>query len=224
VPGAATLEVAAREWVGQEVVVAARAWGRKGRAGAWSNLVVFPVMAPLARPARLAAEAVAAGVRLTWEGPPGAAFRVLRNEAELAASEKPEYLDATTQYGKTYRYAVQAIVKRGASVAESEVSESVSITPEDRFPPAVPAGLTAVAAVRSIELSWERNTEPDLKGYYLYRSVEGGAWQRVGELLEVPAARDPAMESGRRYRYAVSAVDQRGNESARSAPVEITAP
>ena len=223
-PGAATVEVFAREWVDRDVIVGVRAWGRKGRPAEWSNLAVFRVVAPLGRPAGLKAEGVAEGVRLKWEGPGGAAFRILRDKAELAMAGGPEYVDATAVYGKTCQYAVQAVLKSGSSVAESEVSESVSITPEDRFPPAVPAGLTAVAGVRSVELSWERSTEADLKGYYLYRSVEGGGWQRVGELLEVPAASDGTVEPGRRYRYAVSAVDQKGNVSARSAVVEITAP
>lgn len=221
-PGPATIEVAAREWLGQEVVVAARAWGRKGRAGAWSNLVVFRVAAPLERPAGLKAEAVAEGVRLMWEGPQGAAFRILRNGAELARAGSSPYVDPGAQYGKTYQYAVQAFVSNDGSLSESEISEAVSITPEDRFPPAVPAGLTGVVSLRSIELSWEPNAEPDLKGYYLYRSVESGPFERVGELLDTPAASDRGVEAGRRYRYAVSAVDQKGNESARSEPVEIT--
>ena len=37
----------------------------------------------------------------------------------------------------------------------------------------------------------------------------------VGDLVETPAYSDHAVESGKRYRYAVSAVDQLGNESAR---------
>ncbi len=223
-PGPVTLETSAREWVDREVIVAARTWGRKGRASDWSNLVVFRVVPPLARPAGLKAEAVAEGVRLTWEGPPGAAYRILRDKAELAMAEASPYVDAGAVYGKTYQYAVQAVRKNGDSVAESEVSESVAITPEDRFPPAVPAGLTAVAGVQSVALSWERNTEGDLRGYYLYRSVEGGPFERVGELLEAPAASDRGIETGRRYRYAVTAVDQKGNESARSAAVEVVAP
>jgi hypothetical protein len=72
-----------------------------------------------------------------------------------------------------------------------------------------------------VALNWERSREPDLKGYYLYRSVEGGPFQRVGGLLEVPAASDPGIEPGRRYRYSVAAVDQRDNESARSEPLEV---
>jgi len=223
-PGPATVEVPAREWAGRDVIVAVRAWGRKGRPSEWSNLVTFRVAAPLEQPSGLKAEATAAGVRLAWDGPRGATFRVLRNEVELAVAEKDEYVDATARYGQSYRYAVQAMLKTGDSVAESEVSESVSITPEDRFAPAVPAGLVAVAGVRSVALNWERSRELDLKGYYLYRSVEGGAFQRVGGLLEVPAASDPGIEPGRRYRYAVTAADQRDNESARSEASEITVP
>ncbi len=223
-PGPAEIEIAAREWVGQEVIVAVRAWGRKGRPAEWSRPLAFRVVAPLARPAALKAEAAPEGVRLSWEGPRGAAFRVLRGDVEVAIAEAPRWVDATAQYGKACQYAVQAFLKSGDSLAESEMSETVSITPEDRFPPAAPAGLSAVATVRSIELSWERSTEADLKGYRLYRSAEGGAWERIGELLEVPAASDRALEAGRRYRYAVTAVDQKGNESPRSPPVEIAAP
>jgi len=222
-PGPATVEVPAREWAGWEVIVAVRAWGRKGRPSEWSNLVAFRVVASLEQPSRLKAEATAAGVRLAWDGPRGAAFRIFRDKAELGVAEKAEYVDATARYGQSYRYTVQTVLKTGDSVAESEISEGVSITPEDRFAPAAPAGLVAVAGVRSVALNWERNREPDLKGYYLCRSVEGGPFERVGGLLEVPAASDREIEAGRRYRYAVTAVDQKDNESARSEAVEITA-
>ena len=220
-PGPAQLEIPARDWIGEEVIFAARAWGRKGRASEWSNLVIVRVAPPLAQPAGLKAEAVLEGVRLTWQAAPGAAFRVLRNGAEIAVADASPWVDAATEYGKTYRYAVQAFLKAAEPVVESELSAPAEITPQDRFPPAVPAGLAAVAGVASIELSWERNTEPDLKGYYLYRSVDEGPLERVGEILETPAASDRAIQAGRRYRYAVSAVDRLGNQSARSAPVEI---
>lgn len=220
-PGPAQLEIPARDWVGDELIFAARAWGRKGRASQWSNLVVFRVAPPLAQPAGLQAEAVPEGVRLTWQAAPGAAFRVLRNGAEVALADASPWVDAATEYGKTYRYAVQAFLKAAEPAVESELSEPAEITPLDRFPPAVPVGLAGVASVQSIELSWERNTEPDLKGYYLYRSVDEGPFERLGEMLETPVASDRAVQAGRRYRYAVSAVDRLGNESARSAPVEI---
>lgn len=226
-PGAVKVEIPARDWVGREVIFGARVSGRKGRFSEWSELVVRKIVPALERPSGLAAQAVAAGVQLTWQAPreiPGLAFRVYRNDVEVARTAATPWVDTGTQYGKSYRYGVQSVLKTGETEAESEICESVAITPEDRFPPAAPVGLTAVAGVQSIELSWERNTEPDLKGYYVYRATEGRPFERVGELVETPSASDRSIESGRSYRYVVSAVDQLGNESARSAAVEIAAP
>jgi len=219
-PGAVQLEVPAREWVGREVIVGVRVSNRKGRFGEWSNLVVLPVVPPLARLAAPQAQATPGGVHLSWQAQPGAAFRVYRNAELLAQAQALEYLDATAQYGQSYRYSVQSVLKD----AESEISDPVEITPQDRFPPAVPTGVTAIAAAQSIELTWDRNTEPDLKGYHLYRASEGGPFSRIGDLLETPSASDRSVESGKRYRYAVSAVDQLGNQSALSAPVEMIVP
>ena len=223
-PGAVQLEVPAQEWVGKEVIVGVRVSNRKGRFGEWSNLVVLPVVPPLARLAAPQAQATPGGVHLSWQAPPGASFRVYRNAELLAQAQAQaqalEYLDATAQYGQSYKYSVQYVLKD----AESEISDAVEITPQDRFPPAVPTAVTAIAAAQSIELTWDRNTEPDLKGYYLYRASEGGPFSRIGDLLETPSASDRKVESGKRYRYAVSAVDQLGNESALSAPVEISVP
>ena len=99
-----------------------------------------------------------------------------------------------------------------------------AITPVDVFPPAVPTGLAAIPGVAGIELSWNPDTEPDLRGYVLYRSVNGGPLEKTGGLLPTPAYSDHAVETGKRYRYQVSAVDQLGNESARSPVLEIGAP
>ena len=119
---------------------------------------------------------------------------------------------------------MQAVLKSGGANAESEIRGPFSITPEDKFPPAAPVGLTALAGAASIELTWERNTEPDLAGYYLYRAGADGAFARLGGLLEAPASSDRDVKPGIRYRYAVSAVDRSGNESGRSGPVEAVLP
>ena len=142
------------------------------------------------------------------------------NLTVLAESPSPEYLDATAQWDRTYEYAVQALRDQAAS----EVSPPVPITPKDVFPPAVPTGLTAISGVGTIEVGWERNTEADLRGYRLYRAPENGDFQRLGDLLEIPAYSDKQIETGKRYRYAVTSMDQAGNESARSAVVEALAP
>jgi fibronectin type 3 domain-containing protein len=139
--------------------------------------------------------------------------------------ERREYLDASAAYGRSYRYLVQAIQPAGSVDAESDLSTPVDITPIDRFPPAVPSGLTAVAGNESIELAWEPNQEPDLAGYRVYRAAGDGPLLPLGDLIAAPSYSDRKVESGKRYRYAVSSVDRLGNESRQTdPPAEITAP
>jgi fibronectin type 3 domain-containing protein len=88
----------------------------------------------------------------------------------------------------------------------------------------MPMGLTALAGINTIELSWDRNTEEDLKGYRIYRALEAGPFERLAELVEDPAYSDKSVTPGKKYKYAVSSIDQAGNESAKSTPVEITSP
>jgi hypothetical protein len=228
-PGRVHIETPSREWTGEDVELRVRAAGRPGRMSEWSNAIKMRVISPLAQPV-VKAEAVAEGVRLTWTPADGAQYRIFRQgplEAKpslLATVQKPEYTDTQTEYGKTYRYSVEAFVPSGDTEARSEVSAVASITPEDRFPPAVPSGLAALAGISGIELSWNPDSEPDLRGYYVYRSAAGGPFVRLNGIIGTPAYSDRAVESGKLYRYAVSAVDQSGNESARAAPVEVTAP
>jgi fibronectin type 3 domain-containing protein len=80
--------------------------------------------------------------------------------------------------------------------------------------------LIATPSPASVELSWESNTEPDLAGYRVYRSAGGGAFEKVADVSEIPAYSDHAVERGKTYRYAVTAMDKSGNESGRSATVE----
>ena len=103
------------------------------------------------------------------------------------------------------------------------VSEAAEITPEDKFAPAVPEGLSAVPAPQSIEIAWTRNTEADFRGYNIFRSVDGGPFEKYASLVEAPTFSDSKIEAGKKYRYQVSAVDLTGNESARAAPVEAAA-
>jgi hypothetical protein len=230
-PGPVHVEVSVRDWVGQEIVVRVRAAGKHGRFGDWSNSVRLKVVPPLEQPI-VKAEAIANGVQLKWPSEPGIAadYRIMKQgpadqrAVEIASVKTPVYTDSAAEFGKPYQYSVQAFVKTGDSEARSETSQPVSITPEDRFPPAVPAGVTAIAGISSVELIWNPDTEPDLRGYCLYRAVDDRPFERAGDLLQSPAYSDHAVEAGKRYRYAVSAVDQRGNESARSAVVEATAP
>jgi hypothetical protein len=225
-PGPVHVESPARGFVGKELVVAVRVANAKGRNSEWSNLVTLSVEQPLAKPGDLKAGAVPEGVSLTWNAPPGAEFRLYRQTGQeekpslLGTTAEPKYLDATTEYGNTYQYYVQSFHDK----AESDVTGPVPITPKDIFPPRIPAGLTASAGVGSVELAWERNTEPDFKEYRVYRSEAGGPFAQIADGLEAPSYSDHNIESGKHYRYRVAALDQAGNTSEPCEPVEAIAP
>jgi hypothetical protein len=225
-PGSVHAEVPIGDLVGKDVIVGVRASNARGRFSGWSNLVTLSVQPPLAKPAEFTPRNVREGVQLSWRAPQQSSFRIYRqaeNELRpslLASATEQQYVDATTQYGKKYEYYVQGV--NGA--AESEIAGPVIITPKDVFPPAVPADVTAVAGVNSIELAWERNSEADFRGYRIYRATGDGAFARIADLVEAPNYSDKNIESGKRYRYAVTSVDQLGNESERSQSAEATAP
>jgi hypothetical protein len=65
-----------------------------------------------------------------------------------------------------------------------------------------------------IVLTWVAGSEPDLSGYNVYRSMNGGAWQIVS-IETAPTFRDGTVVRGSGYRYAVSAFDTSSNESPR---------
>jgi hypothetical protein len=223
-PGAVRAQIPITDFVGRDIVIGVRMINRKGRASEWSNLVPLAVTQPLATPAAITTEATASGVKLTWQGP-GPTYRIFRSTGKdkpvlLGNSDRAEYVDSTAQFGQSYNYIVQAV----SGTTESEISPPVAITPVDKFAPAAPAGLTIVAGIGSIELVWDRNTEPDLRGYRVYRGAGDGPLARIAEMVDTPSYSDRQVETGKRYRYAVTAVDQAGNESAQSAVAEAAAP
>ena len=219
-PDKGHVEVPAQDWIGQDAAVRLRINNDRGRYSDWSNTVTLSVMSGLQPPSNLLAKSDPQGVRITWAGA-GEKWRVLRlGDAKTFEVDHPEYLDNDAAFGKEYRYQVVALLK----TAESEPSAIVSIMPKDEFAPAAPAALTALAGLDSVELSWDRNTEEDLKGYRMYRAEEAGPFAAITALVEQPSYSDKTVVPGKKYRYAVSAIDQTGNESAKSAPIEIAMP
>lgn len=224
-PGPLRHEVPAAAWIGQQVTIGVRSTGPTGRVSDWSGFAYLNVNPPLAQPASLTPANVEQGVALSWTGA-APRYRVLRAVADaglalLAEVDTPAYLDATTVYGTRYTYAVIGV---SGDAQQSPPSEAVSITPADVFPPAVPAGLGAVPGPRSIELAWQRNTEPDFLGYNVFRSVDGEPFVMLPVLLDAPAYSDTDVSSGHRYSYTVAAVDRSNNVSERSAAVEAAIP
>lgn len=227
--GIARYEIPAAEWTGKEVIFGVRAVAGNGKHSTWSNFVVVPVVAPPDKPTAVSPAITPQGVRLAWQAR-GTDFRVFRKTgdaayAPVASVQTPEWTDTATEFGKPFTYVVQSIVKLGnGKEAESELSDEVSITPRDIFPPAAPKGLQGSTAPNSIELNWEQSPEEDLAGYRVYRAEGAGTAEKIADVSAVPSYSDRKVESGKTYRYVITAVDQAGNESPRSAPVDVVMP
>jgi hypothetical protein len=147
---------------------------------------------------------------------------------------KMEMLDQTIEWEKnyTYRGTVVTVVsspEKQAFEVEGEDTPLVKVFTRDIFPPAVPSGLQAVFSgvgqAPFVDLIWAPDSDVDLAGYNVYRREEGGGPTKVNpELLKAPAFRDTSVDPGKRYSYSVTAVDLRGNESARSDEVSEAVP
>ena len=206
--------IAVSPWVGQRIELRARTKGTSGRLSEWSNTVTLNVTAPVATPAGFAAQPVPTGVELRWTGS-ARAYRIFRDQALLATVERAPYVDTTTEYEKKYEYEIVGM----DGVAESERPAAVTVTPVDVFPPEAPTGLTALTGVSSIELSWDRSTAPDWAEYRVFRDG-----QLLANSVSGPSYSDKTAVSGRAYKYAVAAVDRKGNASPVSSIIEVTLP
>jgi len=157
------------------------------------------------------------------------------NSASRAASQTNDqpaegcpasYLDQTFEWEKTYYYhgtvvAVIAELGQPETAVEGNDSPEVRIFADDVFPPAVPSGLQVVFSGPGqqpfIDLIWAPVADADLDGYNVYRHEEGFSPVKVNaQPVKTPSYRDTNVVSGKAYWYSISAIDVRGNESARS--------
>jgi hypothetical protein len=225
-PGPVQAMLPVSMFVGRDVIVAVRVENPKGKDAGWSDFKTFRVQTPLADPANLHVAADPKGVALTWNASGPSQFRIYRQAEQqtkpvlLATATEPNYVDISAEFNKSYRYSIQAVRDN----IESNVVGPEAITPVDKFPPAVPSGLTASIGIGAVELAWNRNTEADFKEYRVSRSEEGGPFIEIARGLDAPIYSDHAAQSGKHYRYQVLAVGQNGFASAPCAPAEITAP
>jgi len=232
-----------------------------GRSAGMSNGAEVLAGATPAPVEGLAAEVRKDGVVLRWTpGSPGQPVRLERrlltpqpaNQKQGPFTPPPQpvkqdlLVDADPQYGRaidkqiqvdnTYEYRAQRIVRIAVGGKTLELDSSFTlplrVDVRDIFPPAIPAGLAAVATTgesnggNAIDLSWQPDTEADLVGYIVYRREDGQTWQRISPAQPVlsPAFHDAHVTPGHTYYYAVSAIDQSGHESARSTEAAETVP
>ena len=143
-----------------------------------------------------------------------------------------QYVDTGLEELTTYYYTVSAADDSGN---ESARAQSVQVRTEgpDRIAPAAPHSLSAVAdeqVIGQVVLRWAAPTLDaqggqlsDLSRYILFRAKEStSAFVAVDTLeAEVRQYADTGLDESTVYYYAVSALDAVGNESSRSAVVEV---
>ena len=160
--------------------------------------------------------------------------RFLRARSQREAITLSALTDSSIDWEKTYEYRAETVTviaqeNKPDVQVEGDDTPEVKVFADDVFPPAVPSGLQAVASGPGqktfVDLVWAPVTDVDLDGYNVYRHEEGSAPVKVNAaLLKAPAYRDASVASGKSYLYSVSAVDVRGNESARSEEAGETVP
>ena len=222
----------------QPIVYRVRAVGPSNVKSELSAPVSAQATAPpatLATPRNVRATAGIEYITITWSANTEAeltGYRVLRytdsspeTEAEVTfATVQTTYIDSPLVAGQTYVYRVQAV---GVNNTESELSlfAPAEVLP-DNSPPATPGNFAAVLASTgtAVELSWDAPIRDANGGaltglvrYVIYRDTSNTV---PTELTTIDAARQMYIDTGlanrTTYRYQISAIDHRGNESARS--------
>jgi hypothetical protein len=135
----------------------------------------------------------------------------------------PEFTDERIEWGAERCYTVRTVHLYQTLAVESEAPVPVCRTLVDTFPPAAPAGLQALASEGAVSLIWDRNEEPDLAGYIVWRGTSPDAMSELTRApIEETTYRDEVAR-GVRYVYAVQAVDKAKNGSALSRTVQEAA-
>ena len=209
--------------LGQPAILVVTAWNGAGRDGGYSNQVPIQPLQPPGQPGLREPAVTAAGVALTWRpadlaeeyaieraGPEEGMFETL---GRLAAES---FLDRTVAWGDLHRYRLRPYRMSDSGWIEGPLSETVSVTPIDTFPPPPPRGLRAVRTATTVELSWLPVEEEAIAGYRVYRG--GGALE---PLVTGASFSDDTAAVDTAYEYEVTVVDTNGNESAAEEKVAV---
>jgi hypothetical protein len=214
-----------------------RAYGIRGGASPYSEMVRAVPLLSVATPNGLVAKAGDGVITLSWspvrfrtDGSVHGGFvgyNIYRGAERGKHDDAPlnkepvrtnTYVDRTVENGKAYYYHIRSVDSPLPSGKESLDSEEVSAVPMDMTPPEMPSGLTVVPGVGRVFLTWNENKEGDLAGYQVYRSTKsGGDAQRLTvSVIKRTTFSDTSVQQGMTYYYSITAVDKSGNESARS--------
>ncbi|MCS7049744.1 MAG: fibronectin type III domain-containing protein, partial [Verrucomicrobiae bacterium] len=187
---------------------------------------------PPAAPDHLVAVALAHNrVRLTWHdrADDETGFRIERAGSVAGPwtwlatleSNTTEYLDHGVTGNAVYYYRLRAENNGGASPWRT--ASVVTPAPPDETPPTTPGAVTGrvLSGIR-VELRWNASTDSGGSGLAGYRIYHAG--NLLGTVAAATWVTVSPLAPGQSHCFEVSAVDQAGNESARSAAVCVTTP
>ena len=210
----------------------------------FSNLAIIVPLPVAAPPKTLTATARPEGVVLTWAAPTTSVtqdppiitgYNIYRTApGDTATPDTQTPINTGIVTGTTYtdvppygehEYRVAAVGALGPPLLQSDVSLPARATFKDLVPPPAPAKVTPLIELSSVRLFWEPVDAPDLAGYRIYRAEGAGHGADIKEVGEIQLVTDPIPDTnwlhgrlslGLSFRYAVTAVDKSGNESART--------
>jgi hypothetical protein len=144
--------------------------------------------------------------------------RTVREEANAyATSHSLKITDLSPE--KQYFFKIIAN-REGRNAETSAINNFITLSSlEDQTPPSPPAAVEAALTTipGQVTVFWAPSSDPDLKGYRVYRSELANApYTLVSNMLIAKGQErytDMAVMPGKKYYYRVTAVDQAGNES-----------
>jgi chitodextrinase len=186
-------------------------------------------------------------INLTWgaavdTGSGLAAYRIYRNNGFVKQVAAPSTTTSDTGlvHSTSYTYQVTAVDKAGNESSGSMLATGVTpfcsttttiatgtttsttLASVEKIAPSVPTGLGATGASCSqVNLAWNASTDTGgsgLAGYRLYRS------NTFLKQVATTSTSDTGLAGSTIYSYQVSAIDNAGNESSRSATVSTNTP
>ena len=222
-----------------------------GQRAAFSNFLLIEPAARIAKPSTLiSADVKETAITVSWQ-PPTAniddstpvnllgynVYRIDESQTEVGQTPINKSLVAGTQFedkefkfGANYRYVVRSVSlgTEGAQV-ESLNSNVLPVSPRDIFAPSAPGGISIAPGPGRLSIFFAFNQEPDVAGYNIYRSTDPNLpknkWTKLNSSLWTKNTfQDENVESGKKYYYYLTAVDQTGNISPPSEVVSETVP
>jgi len=128
------------------------------------------------------------------------------------------YEDTDTSREGRYEYRIAAVL---TPQIESAVSDPVSVTMVDTYPPNSPSGVVVFRARDHLLINWSGVADKDLSHYRIYRREDDKEeFTLLVDRLTEPHYEDRSVSAGHVYAYQVTAVDAKGNESSPSPQVD----